>query len=452
MFGLKRKSKTNKVVKQSSDITNLGMDELARWLSVGSGGYADNYTTYLDLDFDRARKTTSPLNDAVGKILDHLIGVAPQVEVTKEKSKEYLPNSEILTLLKNPNQYTNYSNFIKELGVSYLTFGNAYYIIGFVGDNPTALTAVSDLDISIQLNTIDGYPDKYTVGQNTQEIDYVRTMDKGVVKFIYEPAGQDISILSGKKSSYQLIHIKNYCTSGNFKGESKLVSLMDDIILFNVAYLFNRSVLKNGGRISGLFTQQDGVCLSDNQIAQFMRDCKELYGGASNAGNTLLCPPGFEYKQMSINPKDMDFASLIKETSKNIYNAFNIPLALVGDSSLSLANMETAMGHLYKSAVLPLVNTLFLSLTSELLPYFEDDDTAKLSYNPWDVTALIPELMDGLKKASELGVVTINEQRQKLGLAPIINGDEVLIASNLIPVGEVDDEDEDEDGDDGDES
>lgn len=432
MFGFKKKSKTKKIVKQSSDISNLNLRDLAMWLGHKSEGYARNYVAYSYNDFDRATKTTSPLNDAINKILDHLIGIEPKIEILKKQSKEYLQNSKFLDLLKKPNSYTNYSNFIKELGSSFLTFGNAYYIVGFVDGVPSALTAVSQLHVYIDLNVNDGYPNKYTVNQ----IDYKRTIDNGIVKFIYKD--------NDTGNYYQIIHVKNFCANNNYSGESKISPLMDDVILFNYAYLFNHSVLKNGGRISGIFTQQDGVILSDEDIAYFEKQWRDLYAGASNAGNSPILPPGFDYKQISVNPKDMDFSELIKETTKNIYNAFNIPLALVGDSSLSLANMETAMGHFYKSAVIPLINTLFLSFDSEILPYFESDKSAKITYNPWNVPALIPELMDGLKKASDLGVVSINEQRQKLGLPPIVNGDDVLVQSSLIPIGDVDTQDGDE--------
>ena len=42
------------------------------------------------------------------------INVGDVVEITKGQSQEYLPSSDILTLLKKPNQYTNYSNYIKD--------------------------------------------------------------------------------------------------------------------------------------------------------------------------------------------------------------------------------------------------------------------------------------------------------------------------------------------------
>ena len=49
--------------------------------------------------------------------------------------------------------------------------------------------------------------------------------------------------------------------------------------------------------------------MSDQQFARLKSEIEEQYGGGRNAGRPLLLEGGLEWKEMSLNPKDMDFAA-----------------------------------------------------------------------------------------------------------------------------------------------
>ena len=410
------------------------------WNNLLGLNYTKQAVNYNNVDYLIAKSIVRPINDAINKIADNTLVIEPRLW---DKLKlEYINKSPMLDLLNNPNPFFNYSVFIKMLVSSYLTFGNAYYIIGFIGNKPVSLLNIDTTSVAIEVNNSDGLASIYRVNQFNNNVEFKRDMLNG--KIIYRDDSDRI-----------LVHIREASISSQWmlKGDSKINAIMGDVNLYNAVYLYNQSILDNQGRPSGMFKMQENIVLNDEQLDHLNEQWKSLYGGSNNAGKMLVSPPGLDYQQLSLSPKDIEYGQILDVVTKGVYNTFNIPLSLIQSTALSLANMQIAMSHFYLNAVLPTIKTMFDSFTSNVLLYFIDDwQNNVITYDERTIPALRGIQLENLKQEAALNVLTINEMRAALNREPINNGKDVYIPSDLQPIGDIADSDnfieKDDDGND----
>ena len=380
--------------------------------------YPSTFKNYGVSDYHQAIQDCRPLADAVNKITEKCLTINPLVFNTQ--TNEYV-DTDFIDLLHNPNPFCSYSIFIKQLITSYLVYGNAYYIVSMNGNTPILITNVANINVSIQQNMQDGYPGIFTINgtdKYKRDVDNQYRNDKGSILFKI----RDMSM----------------CSDWRLLGQSKLQPIMKDIDLLASIYQLNQSLMQNDGRPSGVFQANDeNIHVDKKKWDSLLEQYNAAVAGSKNAGKPFMIPPGFGFKQLSISPKDMDYQSLVKMVTQGIYNTFNIPLSLINSDNLSLANMKVAMTHFYISAVIPTIKTVFASFTHNLLPfYFNQKGVYEVTFNSREIEALQTQHLQSIKQEMDLGVITINEAREKLGYEPKAGGDQLLIASNLVPLGD----------------
>lgn len=382
--------------------------------------YPDSVKHYSFLDYQLAKTMIRPISDAINKIADHAIGIEPKVW---DKIKNvYVELPDFNKLISPPNSFFDYVLFIKTLVINYLTFGNAYYIISYVSNSPISLLNVSSKDVSIESNLNDEFPDKYRL--QPHNIIFNRSVENGQIIF-------------KDNLERRIIHIRDASIKDDWrlKGESKIHAIMADTDLYRAVYVFNQSLLDKQGTPSGLFKLQDNAGISDEQRNSLTEQFASQHAGAKNAGKNMILPPGLDYEQTSLSPKDIEYGNILDVVTKGVYNTFNIPLSLIESTALSLANMEVAMSHFYINAVMPTVKTLFSSFTKELMPYFAKDwQNFVVTYDEREISALRGIQLDDITKEASLNVLTLNETRAALNREPVSGGDEVFAPSDLIPI------------------
>lgn len=90
----------------------------------------------------------------------------------------------------------------------------------------------------------------------------------------------------------------------------------------------NLSMLQNGGRPSGAFVvkpSEYGPSLSDRQRDALTRDMRKAYEGATNAGRILFLEGDFDWKEMGLSLKDLDFIEGKNLSAREIAQAFGVP-------------------------------------------------------------------------------------------------------------------------------
>ncbi len=384
------------------------------------------YRRFRDIHFVNMYEIISPLSIAIDKIAEHVAAIKP--EVFNQRTDQFLPDHPVLELLKKPNLWTRYEEFVKLYIVSFLTTGNGYMVATGASPASAPIELFNQLpqEITVNINTTDCYPESYdSIMCGFSSVKFTRNIIMG-----------DLFYLSSNRKQV-LYHSKNLgMQTGNWRshGFSKLNSIMYELSLFKVGNLFNESVLANQGRASGAFTPT--VQLEPDQLSKLAENSRAALEGSHNAGRILFLPVGMNYVELSKTAKDMEYATLIARTEKAIYNRFAIPLSLIETSSLSLANMETAMINLFIDAVLPVADRFFSDITTNLMDRYPNSDDLIITFDKKEIPALVDLQLDKLQKENNLHSLSTNEIRAELNRKPISGGDDVLAPSNLIPIGE----------------
>ena len=145
----------------------------------------------------------------------------------------------------------------------------------------------------------------------------------------------------------------------------------------------------------------------------------------------------FDYKEMGLTPKDMDFTGMKNFSARDIALCFGVPSQLVGiPDANTYSNMQEARLALYEETIIPLLKHIQSDLNEWLVPIYGDD--LELKYDIDSIPAITERrrmIYDNVISAVDKGIITRNEARERLGLEPISGGDDVYIGANLFPLG-----------------
>jgi HK97 family phage portal protein len=244
----------------------------------------------------------------------------------------------------------------------------------------------------------------------------------------------------------QLKHIKLWNPLDDFYGLSPIVASAYNIDQHNMAGLHNVALLKNGCTPSAMlkFQPKDetgmSATLTDDQRAMLLQDLETRFSSSTNAGRPMLLEGDFDYVQMGLNPKDMDFLELMNMSAREIALCFGVPAQLVGIADQTYANVAEARLSLYEETIIPLLKRLESDLNEYLAPLYDGDLSIRYDIDSIDaLSEKRKQIFANVSQGVQQGILTRNEARERLGLEPIDGGDSLLVPSNLFPLGEVDD-------------
>ena len=375
-------------------------------------------------------------NAIVYKCVSMIANNASAVKIKVFAGDNELDSHPLISLLQRPNPLQSGVEYFHSL-ISYLLIsGNSYMI--------------KDKDISAPTELYLLRPDRIHIKTGTSMIPeaYQYKIDNKVI------SQYEVNPLTGYS---QLKHIKLWNPLDDFYGLSPIVAGAYNIDQHNMAGLHNVALLKNGCTPSAMlkFQPKDetgmSATLTDDQRAMLLQDLETRFSSSTNAGRPMLLEGDFDYVQMGLNPKDMDFLELMNMSAREIALCFGVPAQLVGIADQTYANVAEARLSLYEETIIPLLNRLESDLNEYLAPLYEGD--LSIRYDIDSIPAMAEkrkQIFANVSQGVQQGILTRNEARERLGLAPIDGGDSLLVPSNLFPLGEVDDTppvqpDEDED-------
>ena len=168
-----------------------------------------------------------------------------------------------------------------------------------------------------------------------------------------------------------------------------------------------------------------------------MTDLKNRFSGTSNTGRPLLLEGDFDWKEMGLTPRDMDFLNLRHLSAKDIALCFGVPSQLIGvPDAQTYSNMAEARLALYEETIIPLMKRIESDLNEWLIPQF--DESLKLVYDYDNIPALTERrkmVYTNVIQAVRDGIITRNEARERLDMEPIDGGDDIYINANMFPLG-----------------
>jgi HK97 family phage portal protein len=378
-------------------------------------------------------------NAIVYRCVNEISKGAASVGFRVKSGDDILENHPLLSLLHRPNPLQSGSEFFSSLYGYLLLSGNSYMLgINGLSGTPRELHLLRPDRIAVK-GTVGGvFPDRYEYSIN------------GTIQSVY-----DVDQATGYSDLKQ---VKLWHPLDDFYGCSPLTAAAMEVDQHNSATRHNINLLENGARPSGavIFKPQDDqgykMQLSESQRQQLLTDLNQRFAGSKNAGRPMLLEGDFDWKEMGLSPRDMDFLNMKHMAATDIALCFGVPSQLVGvPDGQTYSNVAEARLALYEETIIPYLKKVESDINEWLVLQYDQD-----IYFEYDVDA-IPALSERRRiiyqnviGAVDKGIMTRNEARKMVGLSPINGADDLLVPANLFalndgPVAEAADPVEQED-------
>lgn len=319
------------------------------------------------------------------------------------KNGEKISDHPLLSLLKNPNPQQGLSRFMETLTAYLLLAGNVYIEAVVPEKEPLELYLLRPDRMKI-VPGIGGMPEA----------------------FVYSNGGKSVSIpvdaYSGKS---RVLHIKAFNPLNDWYGMSPIEAAAHAIDQHNAVATHNISLLQSGGRLSGALQfrpNERGENLSEEQRQRLREELKSAVEGADNAGRIIILEGDFEWKEMGLSPKDLDFIEGKYLSAREIAQVYGVPPMLVGvPGDATFSNYKEARYHLWEDTILPHLEMFKTELNKWLIGFYKE--SLYLDYNTDAIPALATKREKMWGKIEKASFLTINEKRSLLGYSPMPNGD-----------------------------
>lgn len=306
-------------------------------------------------------------------------------------------------LFEHPNSNQSQMQFLEELMLDLLLFGNAYVYINRVRGVPKELILLEPYMVKV---LTDDFND--VIG--------------------YEYGTQDPQ----KFAKEDIIFIKEANPTDPVLGMSVLRSLEYTIPQYVYTKKWNMNLMKQGARPSGALITEE--MLTPEQYQRLKEQIDLEFSGSENAGRPLLLDAGLKWQEITINPKELDWLTSLQSMIREIAIAFGIAPELLGDSqNKTYSNFEEARRQLYYNVVLPYGELLVYEFNKGLNQFM--NFYVEINYN--EIDALAEDRSEVIKQATEAvkaGILTINEARELLGKPKVSGGDQIFMNASMMPM------------------
>ncbi|MBP3955410.1 phage portal protein [Gemmata sp. G18] len=329
---------------------------------------------------------------------------------------------ELLKLMENPNPAQSGREFMRTLSSYYQLSGNGYVF----GNGMDPSRGKSKPPAELQLLS----PGKVKVEAGTglfpKQYEY-RPNQNAVTVF---PVDQ----ITGRSA---VLHLKSFNPLNPWYGMSPLEAAALGVDIHNGGQQWNKRLIENGARPSGalVVNGSDGkpASLSDDQFLRLKQMMDEQFSGAGNAGRPMLLEGGLDWKEMSLNPKDMEFLEGKHSAARDIALAFGVPPQLLGiPGDNTYANYEEAKLAFWTETVLAQLGWTLDAFNRWLTPLYGED--LFLWYDEEMIPALEPLRKQKAERINAASYMTINEKRRAMGLDDVDSGDVIFVSSTSIPL------------------
>ena len=242
-----------------------------------------------------------------------------------------------------------------------------------------------------------------------------------------------LTFTNGKTKIYkkeEVLHIRNIAYN-TYKGISTVSVAAEALGLSVAASKHAATFYKNGSKPGGFLVSSKKLHkdVQDRLVMQF----ENRHLGAENAHKLAVLEDGIDYKTVQVSLRESQLLETRKNSVEEICRILGVPPQMIGhNSGLSFSNIEEMNRSFYNTTLGSLI-TKYENALNMLLPrgYIVKFDVSKFTRADNKTTA---EVVDKLFKSS---MITINEGRERLGLAPVEGGDVYAIDTNNHTLGRI---------------
>ena len=303
----------------------------------------------------------------------------------KEQNGETVkvPNDKRVMLLNNePNEFADSVQFKRKLVEDYILYGKTLSYVEKAGNKVLHLHGLDADKVQFKYLTTDG------VTWSKVEVQY---MGAGGVKIL----------------PYENLLLIDSGSNGVLKsGERTLQLALNEVE-------FSKSLLENFALPTGVI--ETASKMSETAVKRLRKGWESLYGGARNAGRTVVLEEGLTYKPISLKPDELQLTDSKKVTTSEIARLFNVPESMI-NSNLNKYNNNAAENlHFLQYTLSPIISAIESALDKSLLLESEKEDGYYFRFDVHEVLRGTPkEQVETVGLALEKGLLSINEARTML--------------------------------------
>ena len=294
----------------------------------------------------------------------------------------------VLHLIDKPNELQTTSQFLWQVMMMLMATGEAPILTS--GKNPTNMALLNPN--RLKMNFIDGKISNYQY-----------TQSNGVVQPIENPE--------------DLVFLKIPTLDNPFRGDGvlkyivKTLDLDDFIETYLVNFFYNDAT-------PGAVLETDKE-LNQGIIDRLKQQFKVKYQGVKNAHKLAVLEKGLKWKETSSKISDMQLTDNQGAIRDKILAAFKVPKSILGiTEDVNRANGENSDRVFAKRAVKPKLLAVQEQFNTFLLPLFAGTENMELIFdNPVKEDEKLQAEIDQIY--INAGVITVDETRESMGLAPM---------------------------------
>jgi len=230
-------------------------------------------------------------------------------------------------------------------------------------------------------------------------------------------------------SSNEILHIKGASTDGLI-GISPISQASRSIGLSIAAERHAEEFYNNSATPNGILTTDQQ--LSPEASKRLQDGFNEIHQGIKNSNKLAVLEGGLKYQGITVSNKDSQFMETRAFQKNEICALFRVPTQMVQAGDSKYSNFEQAILSFHRDTLIPLISRI----TNKINTLLDDDLEIQL-----DDTYI---LRGDSKTQSEvntayfnLGALSINELRNRIGEASIEGGDVRVVDSNNHTLGDI---------------
>jgi HK97 family phage portal protein len=315
-----------------------------------------------------------------------------------DRSGARISEHPVLALLRDVNPHTmNLSDLLRATEAAYNIWGVAYWLkIRRPGTSRV----------------------QWLAWLNPQTVEAVKDSVRGVTGYRQQVGREVREVAAG-----DVIAFRNFDPLDDLGGLSPLSVALSEVNAELNAARFVAAFFANDARPAGLLTTDQ--MLHEADIERVQTWWERLFGGVRSRWKTGILGGGLKWQQITFPPADLALGDLRAEDRRAICAVFGVPPGLAGAwESTTYATAREQKASFYEDTILPQLNYIAEALNWSLLPHYPDL-TARGARLTWDVDSIAAlresagERAGRLVRLFETGILSRNEVRSQLGLAPL---------------------------------
>jgi len=319
----------------------------------------------------------------------------PKLRVYREidGEDEEIEGEEINRLLKRPNPFTSWREFIQIAVINMVITGNHYW--NMVGTTENGVISEANPPVEMwwmKPENVEIVPDA---------VDFIK-------RYVYKQDGKAFNFDPSEVIHFKLVNPDSY-----FRGLGVLEPAKNTAIMEFNAVAYNKAFLENDATPFGVF--HTPAKLTKEQQAQFLRNWNSMHRGSKRGGKLGFTYGDMEFKEIGTKPKDAQYIEMRKMNREEMLATIGVPPSVVGLLEYAnYSNMEVQQKKFWEDAVIPILDLISDKMTLNLAPHFDENIYFKFDYS--NIKALQEDEDRQSQIAMRLvsnGVMTPDEVRER---------------------------------------